>query len=119
MVMHSSPVEPYESFNCRGKKVEEMTAAECTKCEMIYTNYTFISVPEMLQWADGKINVMFCVKESTDIARAVSTLIELKAQTRAFLELGVGDMFDFAIQAEGWQQVYFVIEIHNKAELQR
>jgi glycerophosphoryl diester phosphodiesterase len=119
VVMHSSPVEFYESFNCRGKKVEEMTAAECTQCEMIYTNYTFITVPDMLAWADGKINVMYCVKESTDIPRAVSTLIENSAQHRAFLEIGVDEMLNIATTSEGWQEVYFVIEIHNAGELQR
>ena len=43
VVMHSSPVLLYESFNCYGKKVEEMTAEECTQCKMAYTDYTFIT----------------------------------------------------------------------------
>ena len=41
VVMHSSPVLFYESFNCYGKKVEEMTAEECTQCQMAYTDYNF------------------------------------------------------------------------------
>ena len=58
VVMHSSPIEFYESPQCRGQKVEEMSVEECTKCKMEVTDYTFISVPEMLSWANGTINAM-------------------------------------------------------------
>jgi glycerophosphoryl diester phosphodiesterase len=43
VVMHSSPVLVYESFNCFGKLVEEMTVEECKQCKMAYTDYNFIS----------------------------------------------------------------------------
>lgn len=55
--MHSSPIEAYESVNCFGKYVENMTAAECEQCQMEITNYTFISVPTLLDWAEDKVNV--------------------------------------------------------------
>lgn len=55
--MHSSPIEVYESINCYGKHVENMTAAECEQCQMAITNYTFISVPTLLDWAQDKVNV--------------------------------------------------------------
>ncbi len=32
MVMHSSPIEIYESLDCFKKRVEEMTAEENSKC---------------------------------------------------------------------------------------
>jgi hypothetical protein len=154
MVMHSSPVEIWESLDCFNKKVEEMTAEENSNCEfssssiglflthvqpnpyffsilptlmtvcllghMINPEYTFSTVPEVLEWAGDRVNFMFCVKESSDIPRAISTLIENRATTRAFLEIGVDDMLNVAeTNVAGWEEVYYVIEIYDKDDLER
>ena len=117
MVMHSSPIEVYESFDCFNKKVEEQTAAQNAACHMIYTEYTFQPVPEILAWADGKINFMFCIKETADIPRAISTMIENNATHRAFLEIGVGQMSDVvSTNVAGWEDVYYIIEVHSLSE---
>lgn len=91
MVMHSSPIEIYESIPCAGKRVEDELAADLEKCKMALSNYTFISVPTLLAWAANKVIVMLCVKESTDIARAITTIIEANATDRAFLEVHVSE----------------------------
>lgn len=120
MVMHSSPIEIYESFDCFHKKVEEQTAAENAACHMLNTTNTFQPVPDMLKWSNGKVNFMFCVKESTDIPRAITTLIENDATHRAFLEIGVSDMLNTAsANTEGWVEVYFIIEVHNTDDFNR
>lgn len=120
VVMHSSPVEFYESLNCRGKLVEEMTSEECTTCQMEITSYTFITVPQLLSWADGKINVMFCVKESRDIPRAISSLIEYDATHRAFLEVHLDDLFaQETNQTPGWDEVYYVVELGTTSDMNR
>lgn len=118
MVMHSSPIEFYESLNCRGKYVEMMTSDECAKCQMEVTKYTFVKVPDLLAWADGKINVMFCVKESTDIPRAISSLVEYNAQHRAFLEVHANDYLQLEKnQVASWDQVYYVVEMYSHDDL--
>ena len=118
MVMHSSPVEVYESFNCWNKKVEEMTTAECEKCKMEVTDYTFISAPELLAWADAKVNVMFCVKEEHDAPRAISTLVEANATHRAFLELGLGVFTNTATtKPPGWDSVFYIIIARTSADI--
>lgn len=118
--MFCSPIEIYESLNCFGRRVEEMTAEECTKCQMALTNYTFISVPEMLKWADGKVNVMLCVKESTDIPRAISTLIENGASHRAFLEVSISSILEQeAADTPGWDQVYYVVNLKSQGDYQK
>jgi hypothetical protein len=98
-----------------------MTAAECSACHMIYTNYTFSPVPEVLSWAEDTINFMFCVKETHDIARAITTLIENNATHRAFLEISVSEMLDVVVaeNLEGWESVYYVINMHTPEELNR
>jgi glycerophosphoryl diester phosphodiesterase len=118
MIMHSSPIEFYESLNCRGKYVEKMTAAECEQCKMEITDYTFISAPTLLEWAADKVNVMLCVKESTDIPRAITTLIENNATHRAFLEIGYGELLSLeANNVPYWDQVYYVVELSNSEQV--
>lgn len=113
--MHSSPVEIYESLNCHGKYVEEMTSEECSQCQMEITEYKFQTVPQLLSWAENKINVMFCVKESKDIPRAITTLLENNASHRAFLELHTDDFLALeGNQTPSWDQVYYVIELKSR-----
>jgi len=95
-----------------------MTSEECTKCQMEITKYTFITVPQLLAWAENKINVMFCVKKSTDIPRAITTLLELNASHRAFLEVHVNDLLvQEQQQSPSWDQVYYVVELSGKDDL--
>lgn len=113
VVTHSSPIEVYESLDCAGRKIEEMTVSQITKCHMLGTNWTFLSVPDLLKWADQKVIVMFCVKRSEDIARAISTIIENNATDRAFLEIHAGDIVNLVPKAPGFEQVYYLAELQS------
>jgi hypothetical protein len=119
MIMHSSPIEYWESLECRGKKVEQMTTAQCEACPMIsadLSHYNFTSSPEMLAWSADKVNFMFCVKAHTDIPRAISSLLEYSAQHRAALEIKNGDlqaMFNSNPRPEGWDSVYYIAELDS------
>lgn len=118
MVMHSSPIEIYESFNCAGKYVEKMTAEQCKKCRMAVSDYYFISVPEFLSWADGNVNVMLCVKEYEDFPRAISTLIEQNATNRAFLEIGYGSYRNLvASNVPNWDKVFYVVQVDTSNDI--
>lgn len=111
-------MEIYESLNCRGKYVENMTSEECTQCQMEVTDYHFITVPYLLSWAEDKVNVMLCVKETTDIPRAITTLLENNAAHRAFLELDYSKILQLEIdQVPHWDEVYYVSHVHSKDEL--
>ena len=95
-----------------------MTAEECQQCNMINPKYHFISVPDMLSWANGKVNVMYCVKESIDIPRAISTLVENNATHRAFLEVHVDEFIDTVTSnVPNWEEVYYVIEIKHPEDI--
>jgi glycerophosphoryl diester phosphodiesterase len=120
VVMHSSPIEIYESLNCHGMLVENMTAEDCTKCQMALTDYHFITVPQFLSWSNGKVNVMLCVKESTDIQRAITTVVENDATHRAFLELHVDELITVEQQNyTSWQDVYYIAEIKSLQDFTR
>ena len=117
MVMHSSPIEIYESIPCAGKKVEDELASDLEKCTMALSKDTFISAPALLHWASEKVIVMFCVKESTDIARAITTLIEANATDRAFLEVHVGDLVSLVPSLPGWDQVWYLADASNPSDI--
>lgn len=110
MVTHSSPIQWYESPDCAGKKIEDMNASQITQCKMALTSDHFITAPELLKWSDGKVIVMFCVKDSKDIPRAISTLIENNATHRAFLEIRVGNMVNIVPTTPGWDKVWYLAE---------
>lgn len=119
VIMHSSPVEFYESLDCVGKLVENMTVAQCTSCKMALTNYTFLSLPELLSWSRGNVIVMLCVKRNEDIARAISSVVELSATDRVFLEIGVDALIEYVWKAKppGWESVYYVAEGGSAADI--
>jgi glycerophosphoryl diester phosphodiesterase len=90
MVVHSSPFAWYESLNCRGKRCEEMTAEEVTRCDMyltswkvcgsflfflfVLTNVKFMNVTQLLAYTEGKMVTMLDVKHSPDMPHAIHTL---------------------------------------------
>ena len=125
MVMHSSPILAYESPQCYNKKVEDMSTAQCEACPMELSDYTFISAETLLSWAQGKINCMFCVKDTKDIPRAVDSLLQYNATHRAFLEVGVDDYKNSVGQGTGgpqaaaanWEQVWWVVEVSCHADV--
>lgn len=96
-----------------------MTAEECTKCQMEITEYTFTTVPDLLNWADEKINVMFCVKEVFDIPRAISSLVENNATHRSFLEVSISNIqLQESNNTPDWDQVYYVVNMKSKNDFQ-
>ncbi len=117
MVMHSSPIESFESLECRGKMVEDMTVAQCESCPMATTSYNFTSVPEMLSWSADKVNFMFCLKNEKDMARSISSMLEYNAQHRAVIEIKAPHILElYAAKYEGWQDVYYIAELTSLAD---
>jgi hypothetical protein len=51
VVAHSSPILWYESPECKGKLIENMTSAQVTQCHLTVTSQTYITVPHLLEWA--------------------------------------------------------------------
>jgi hypothetical protein len=120
VIMHSSPVQWYESFDCWGRLVQNMTVAECTSCKMLFTNYTFVSLPELLSWSNGNVVVMLCVKRNEDIPRAISSVIELNATDRVFLEIPVLALIKYVLgpKPPGWEKVFYLAEAVEAADIQ-
>ena len=64
------------------------------------------------------MNVMLCVKVSSDIPRAISTLVENNATHRAYLEIHINDLLNLEVTAvPDWQNVYYTVHVSNAADI--
>jgi hypothetical protein len=112
VIAHSSPIEYYESLDCAGRRIEEMTAAEVTACHRL-PSFTerFQRLDDVLDYARGKMVVQLCVKLSTDIQRTISAIHELAAEDFAFIELGTGDMQTLIPTLTGADTVWYLVNV--------
>ena len=119
VVTHSSPIQIYESFDCVGKYIEKMTAAEVTACHMIGTPYTFQRVDDLLTWAHGRTVVMLDVKVASDLPRAIETAIANHAEDDLFLEVHVDDFFNIVVGAPGWERIHYLVWLGSPDDADR
>jgi hypothetical protein len=93
VIAHSSPIEYYESLDCGGRRIEEMTAAEVTGCHRL-PSFTerFQRLDDVLGYLRDKMVAQLCVKRSTDIQRTISEIHAQAAEDFAFIELDPGDV---------------------------
>ncbi|MGZ3427208.1 MAG: glycerophosphodiester phosphodiesterase family protein [Polyangia bacterium] len=114
VITHSSPFQIYESTDCNGQYVEQMTAAQVTACHMLGSKTeTFQRVDSLLRWAHGRTVVMLDVKVPTDLPRAIETAIENDAQDDLFLEVHVEDYLQYVVGAPGWEQIHYLVWLSN------
>ena len=102
VIAHSSPIELFESVECAGKVIEEMTADEVTACHLIGSKSTFQRVDHLLSWARGRTVVMLDVKRAADLTGAIRVGLENAAQDFLFYEVHVKDFESIVVGTTGW-----------------
>ncbi len=118
IVAHSSPIEFWESSECQGKLIEQMTAAEVTACHLFdlpedAQTQTYQRVDDVIEWARGKVTLMLTVKDSTAFARAIETILEHKAADFVHIETHFGDLA--LIQTlPNWDKVRYTVQIDDQ-----
>ena len=86
VISHSSPIQIYESLDCANKKIEEMTAAEVTRCHRFPSRTeTFQRLDDVLEYLRGKMTVELTVKRSADYARTIAEVLARHAEDFAYL----------------------------------
>jgi hypothetical protein len=110
VISHSSPIETYESIDCSGKKIEEMTAAEVTSCHRVPSSETFQRLDDVLDSLRGQLVAQLCVKVNTDFGRTIQEVLTKTAQDFAFIEANSGD-FPSIPALPGASQVYYVVNV--------
>ena len=114
VITHSSPIQIYESTDCNGQLVEQMTAAQVTACHMLGSKTeTFQRVDSLLRWAHGRTVVMLDVKVPGDLPRAISTAIENGAEDDLFLEVHAADFLNIVVGVPGWEQIHYLVWLTN------
>lgn len=119
VITHSSPIQIYESTDCAGKYIEQMTAAQVTSCHMLGTQEKFQRVDSLLKWARGRTVVMLDVKVPSDLPRAIAVGVENGAQDDLFLEVHSGDFLGIVVGAPGWEQLHYLVWLDSPADAQR
>lgn len=113
IIAHSSPIEYYESLDCGGKKIEEMTAAQVTKCHRLPSlTETFQRLDEVLNLVRGKMVAQLCVKESTDYGRTIAEIQAQSAEDFAFIELSsTADLQAIIPGLPGADSVWYLVNV--------
>ena len=120
VVAHSSPIETWESTECAGQKIEEMTAAQVTACHLFPSEVeTFQRLDDVLEWARGKVVIMLTVKEPVDFARAIAVVKEHKAEDYVFLETSIADLQNAVTPSAGWDTTWYNVQTDNVADVQQ
>ena len=118
VIAHSSPLEYYESLDCGGRRIEEMTAAEVTGCHRLPSlTERFQRLDDVLGYLRDKMVVQLCVKRSTDIQRTISEIHAQAAEDFAFIELGTSDMESLIPTLTGADTVWYLVGIGNLGEV--
>jgi glycerophosphoryl diester phosphodiesterase len=112
IIAHSSPIEIYESTDCYGQKIEEMTAAQVTACHRFPSStQTFQRLDDVLDYLRGKMVVQLTVKLSSDDARTIQEVHADGAEDFAFLEISTSDLQNLIPTITGGDSVYYLIEV--------
>ena len=112
VISHSSPIQIYESLDCNGKLIEEMTAAEVTACHRFPSQTeTFQRLDDVLEYLRGKMVVELTVKESTDYARTIEEVHALGAEDYAFLEISTSELQNQIPTLPGADTVFYLINV--------
>ncbi|MBI5533211.1 MAG: hypothetical protein HY898_10870 [Deltaproteobacteria bacterium] len=118
VVAHSSPIEYYESLDCGGKKVEEMTADEVCKCHLgaSFTE-TIQRMDDVIDWAQGKLIMEWDVKETTDLPAAIQVILAKNAADRSTILVGTGELQTAIPAIQGWEGLSYLADIGAAAEV--
>ncbi len=114
VVAHSSPFEAWESLDCYGRKVEDMTAADFEKCHFSSkSSEAYQRLDTMLAYAKGKMTVQLCVKDAKDYARTIAQVLTSNAEDFVYLEVSTADLTEKLPSLAGSSQVYYLINIEG------
>ena len=119
VISHSSPIEYWESLDCGGKRIEEMTVDQVTSCHRLPSlTEIFQRLDDVLNYLRGKMMAQLTVKRSEDYARTIEEVHALGAEDYAFLEISTSELQNQIPTIPGADTIYYLIEVgSNLAEV--
>jgi hypothetical protein len=95
-----------------------MTAADVAGCHMLpSTTESFPRLDDTVNWARGRINLMFTVKDPRDFPAAMALARSLNALDFVLLEVGPGDLTTTLPPVTGWEDFYYDVQLTSLMEL--
>lgn len=118
VLMHSSPIEWYESLDCAGQLIEEMTAEQITQCHLAASpTQTVQRLDDALAWSEGKLILELDVKDTEDLAATVATVIAASATDRAFIMVSVGEIETAIPAISDWDQLHYMVNVSDPGQV--
>lgn len=117
VLSHSSPIETFESLDCSGKKIEEMTVADVQKCHRFPTTEAYQRLDDVLNAFRGKLVVQICVKRKEDTGGIAKAVLDLGAQDFAFLELNAADIPDVVPSIPNGDKLWYLAQINAPSDV--
>lgn len=112
VIAHSSPIEYFESLDCAGRRIEELTADEVTRCHRLPSlTERFQRLDDVLNDLRGKLAVQLCVKRSVDLQRTIDEIHAQSAEDFAFIELDPIHMETLIPTLAGADTVWYLVNI--------
>jgi len=120
VVVHSSPFQAYEidplDFSCEGASVESMNASDIVACRWINGDH-IQRLDQLLAWSSAKVVIMLTVKVPATTPQVIASVIALGATDRVYLEIPASTMETVVPTATGHDQVYYLAEAANQADV--
>jgi hypothetical protein len=117
VLSHSSPIEYFESLDCAGKKIEEMTVADVQSCHRLASQETYQRLDDVLNAFRGKLVVQICVKRKEDTAGIAKAVLDLDAEDFAFLELNAADIPEVVPSIPNGDKLWYLAQVNQPSDV--
>ncbi|MCC7381937.1 MAG: glycerophosphodiester phosphodiesterase family protein [Deltaproteobacteria bacterium] len=117
VLAHSSPIEIWESLQCAGKRIEQMTASEVTSCRLFPSfNQKFQRLDSALDWANGRVILELDPKVSGEVPAILAWVIRRGAIDRAFFLINP-DELPLLRSVPGWEGAHYMLRVRDPSHL--
>jgi hypothetical protein len=119
VVSHSSPLEAFESLDCLGKRIEQMTVAEVTACHRVpSSSETYQRLSDVLVALRGRLVVQICVKVAAEAPAISAAVLAAGAEDYALLEIDTSTLVTIVPTVTGGPKLWYLVDIHDVAEVE-
>jgi len=104
----------WESPECAGQKIEEMTADEVAACHLAMSETeTYQRLDDVIEWAKDKVILMLTVKSNEAFQRAIQAILEHNAQDRIFVEVYLNTFLSVIPSVPDHDKVRYNVQIDS------
>jgi glycerophosphoryl diester phosphodiesterase len=119
VVAHTNQIQFYESPECSGQSIDQMTLDQVTACHLATsTTETYQRLDDVLDWAKDKVVLMLTVKSDATFAPAIQAAIAHDAVDRVFVELYFSTLQSLIPTVVDHDKVRYNVQVESFADIQ-